>query len=107
LNHPRLKINRKEGLAFGETVLMSSPPSRSQIAVRPNSGFGGWVHEKTKSAREAVPLLSRKKSHPQHLTISLPQQHTVLHRSRKLFSHNSLAHLGFQAAERSEKCFLR
>jgi len=60
----------KEGIAFGEAVLMSSPPSRSQIDVKPESGFGGWADEKIKTAREAAPHLGRKKSHPQHLTIS-------------------------------------
>jgi hypothetical protein len=37
---------------------------------RPKSGFGGWADEKINTAREAAPILSRKKSHPQHLTIS-------------------------------------
>ena len=35
------------------------------------SGFGGWADEKIKTVREAVSLLSQKKFHPQHLTISL------------------------------------
>jgi len=67
---------KKHGIAFGEAVLMSSPPSRSQIygqAKRQSfaeSGFGGWADEKIKTAREAAPRLARKKSHPQHLTIS-------------------------------------
>jgi hypothetical protein len=60
----------KEGIAFGEAFLMSSPPNRSQIKVKPESGFGGWVDEKIKTAREAVPHLARKNSHPQHLTIA-------------------------------------
>jgi hypothetical protein len=64
----------KEGLAFGEAVLMSSPPSRSQIEVKLESGFGGWADEKIKTAREAVLHLGRKKSHPQHLTIALPER---------------------------------
>jgi hypothetical protein len=34
------------------------------------SGFGGWVDEKVEIAPEVIPLLSQKKSHPQHLTIS-------------------------------------
>ena len=64
MNHQRLKINGKdrEGIAFGEPVLMSSPPSRSQMDATPESGFGGWADEKIKTAREAAPLLSRKKS---------------------------------------------
>jgi len=61
----------KEGIASGDAVLMSSPPNRSQIDVNPESGFGGWADEKIKPAREAAPHLGRKKSHPQHLTISL------------------------------------
>jgi hypothetical protein len=72
LNHHRPKINDedKEGIAFGETVLMSSPPSRSQIEIKPESGFGGWADEKIKTAREAAPHLGRKRYHPQHLTIA-------------------------------------
>jgi len=64
LNHQRLKINGKdrEGIAFGEPVLMSSPPSRSQMDAKPESGFGGWADEMIRTAREAAPLLSRKKS---------------------------------------------
>jgi hypothetical protein len=61
----------KKGIAFGEAFLMSSPPSRSQIEVTLKSGFGGWADEKIKTAREAAPHLGRRKSHPQHLTISL------------------------------------
>jgi hypothetical protein len=34
------------------------------------SGFGGWADEKIKTVREAAPMLSPKKFHPQHLTIS-------------------------------------
>jgi hypothetical protein len=66
-----MKDKDKEGIAFGEPVLMSSPPSRSQIEIKPESGFGGWADEKIKTAREAAPQLGRQKSHPQHLTISL------------------------------------
>ena len=73
MNHHRPEMNDKdkEGLAFGEVVLMSSPPSRSQIEVKLESGFGGWADEKIKTAREAVLHLGREKSHPQHLTIAL------------------------------------
>jgi len=73
LNHHRPKINGKdkEGIAFGEAIRMSSPPNRSQIEVKLESGFGGRADEKIKTAREAAPNLSRKKSHPQHLTIAL------------------------------------
>jgi hypothetical protein len=39
---------------------------------RLESGFGGWADEKIQTAREAPPLLGRKKSYPQHLTISQP-----------------------------------
>lgn len=75
MNHHRHKVNGKdkEGIAFGETVLMSSPPSRSQIEGKSESGFGGWADEKIKTAREAAPNLGRKKSHPQHLTIAQEQ----------------------------------
>jgi hypothetical protein len=37
---------------------------------RLESGFGGRADEKIQTAREAPPLLGRKKSHPQHLTIA-------------------------------------
>ena len=73
MNHHRPYMNGrdKEGIAFGEAVVMSSPPNRSQIEGNPESGFGGWADEKIKIAREAAPLLGRfKKIHPQHLTIS-------------------------------------
>jgi len=68
LNHDRLKIDgcKKHGIAFGEAVLMSSPPSRSQICGQARrqsfaeSGFGGWADEKIKTAREAAPRLARK-----------------------------------------------
>jgi hypothetical protein len=60
----------KEGIAFGEASVMSSPPSRSQIDGNPKSGFGGWADEKIKTAREAAPHLGRKRYHPQHLTIA-------------------------------------
>ena len=63
-------------IAFGEAILISPPPSRSQICDRvachrlDESGFGGWADEKIETAREAAPRLDRKKSHPQHLTIA-------------------------------------
>jgi len=62
-------------VAFGEKYSTSSPPSRSQMLGKHHrqsfaeSGFGGWADEKVEMAREAFPLLSQKKSHPQHLTI--------------------------------------
>jgi len=62
---------KEHGIAFGEAVLMSSPPSRSQMDDRLESGFGGRADEKIQTAREAPPLLGRKKSYPQHLTIAL------------------------------------
>jgi len=61
----------KEGIAFGEAVQIVSPSSRSQINVKPESGFGGWADETIKPVREAAPHLDRKNSHPQHLTIAL------------------------------------
>jgi hypothetical protein len=42
---------------------------------RLESGFGGRADEKIQTAREAPPLLGRKKSYPQHLTIALPLRH--------------------------------
>jgi len=54
------------GLAFGEAVLMSSPPSRSQIGAGikdqplPKSGFGGWVMKRSKRGCGAAPTLSTK-----------------------------------------------
>ena len=65
-----MNSNDKEGIAFGEAILMLSPPNRSQMEVNFESGFGGWVDEKIQTAREAVPHLGWKKSHPQHLTIA-------------------------------------
>ena len=44
-----------EGIVFGEPSQMSSPPNRSQIDVKPESGFGGWADEKIKTLREAAP----------------------------------------------------
>jgi hypothetical protein len=77
LNHHRPNMDRQKeyGIAFGEAVLTSSPPSRSQITGRPRrqsfaeSGFGGWADEKMKVVRYATPMLIWKKFHPQHLTI--------------------------------------
>jgi len=49
------------GVAFGDGGLMPSPPSRSRMGATasgrllPESGFGGWVNEKIRIAREAVP----------------------------------------------------
>jgi hypothetical protein len=70
LNHHRPEMNDKdkEGLAFGEAVLMSSPPNRSQMGVCvkhkgfAESGFGGWADEKIKTVREAALMLSLKKN---------------------------------------------
>ena len=73
MNCYRLKMDKQEkrGIAFGEAASISSPPSRSQMDGRAKSGFGGWVDEKVETAREAAPLLSRKKVYPQNLTIAL------------------------------------
>jgi len=63
LNHERANNDgcKKYGIAFGEVVLsFQTPPSRSQMFSRPQSGFGGWADEKIKTAREAAGLLSRK-----------------------------------------------
>jgi hypothetical protein len=38
---------------------------------RLESGFGGRADEKIQTAREVPPLLGRKKSYPQHLTIAI------------------------------------
>jgi hypothetical protein len=91
LNNQWLDMGRTKqyGIAFGDGLFMSSPPSRSQIWARacrgrlPESGFGGWADEKIKTAREAVPYclfanhsappgLSQEKTHPQLLVISRP-----------------------------------
>ena len=61
MNHDRPNSDgwKEYGIAFGEAVLKSSPPSRNQITdavtcYRPTeSGFGGWADEKIKTAREA------------------------------------------------------
>jgi len=87
---------KRHGIAFGEAVLMSSPPSRSQICGQARrqsfaeSGFGGWAvpwtprwDEKIKTAREAAPPLRRKKSYPQHLTISRWAMRFVKRKSRR------------------------
>ena len=66
LNHPRLKARREQGIAFGDGFSMSSPPSRSQMVSRTGSdglaesGFGGWVNEKSRPARQVLPLLGSK-----------------------------------------------
>jgi len=72
LNRYRLEKDREEkcGFAISEAGFISSPPSRSQMSGKTESGFGGWVDEKSETACEAVPLLSREKIHPQHLTIA-------------------------------------
>jgi len=78
LNHEPLNTGSRKryGLAFGEIVLMSSRPSRSQMCAGAKhqdfaeSDFGGWADEKMKTVREAVLMLSPKKFHTQHLTIS-------------------------------------
>jgi hypothetical protein len=44
----------KCGIAFGEAASISSPPSRSQMDGRAESGFGGWVDEKVETANEGV-----------------------------------------------------
>jgi len=78
LNHPRLKARGEQVTAFGEVVFTSSPLSRSQMVSRTESdgfaesGFGGWVNEKSRSAGQVLLLLGRRKSHPQHLTVSHP-----------------------------------
>ena len=59
-------IQLEYGIAFAEAVLMSSPPSRSQIFDNvayhrlDESGFGGWADEKIERSREAVPLFGRE-----------------------------------------------
>ena len=78
MNHEPLNTGSRQryGLTFGEAVLMSSPPGRSQMGAGAKhqdlaeSGFGGWADEKMKTVREAAPMLSPKKSHTQHLTIA-------------------------------------
>jgi hypothetical protein len=70
LNHELLNTGctKRYGLAFGEAVLMSSPPNRSQMGVCvkhkgfAESGFGGWADEKIKTVREAALMLSLKKN---------------------------------------------
>jgi hypothetical protein len=70
LNHELLNTGctKRYGLAFGEAVLMSSPPNRGQMGVCvkhkgfAESGFGGWADEKIKTVREAAPMLSSKKN---------------------------------------------
>ena len=82
MNYELLNMGDRQGcgLAFGEAVLRSSPPNRSQIVAGvkhwefPESSFGGWADEKMKTVREAAPMLRPKKNHPQHLTISLEKK---------------------------------
>jgi len=69
LNHEPLNTGsrKRNGLVFGEAVLMSSPPNRSQMdtGVRhqdfAESGFGGWADENIEPVREAAPMLSPEK----------------------------------------------
>ena len=66
------------GVAFGDVFLLHHPPAEARCTTGSNlvhsatlrTGFGGWADEEIEIAREAVPLTSRKKSHPQHLRIS-------------------------------------
>jgi hypothetical protein len=65
--------------------LSHHPPAEARctlgscVAALPNlahsaplrTGFGGRADEKIRTARQAAPLSGRKKSHPQHLTVSL------------------------------------
>jgi len=56
-----MKGKDKEGIAFGEAVVISSPPNRSQIEGNPESGFGGWADEKIKnSPRSGSAIRSEK-----------------------------------------------
>ena len=64
MNHDRLNNDgrKKYGIAFGETALsFQTPPSRSQMFGRPQSGFGGWADEKIKTPREAAPNIELEK----------------------------------------------
>lgn len=73
--HNGLRVKSK--LPSAMALSFSSPPSRSQMCdsvvchLSDESGFGGWVDDKVRIVHEAVSLLSQKKFHPQHLTISL------------------------------------
>ena len=100
MNHHRPKMNgkAKEGIAFGEAILMLSPPNRSQIEVNLESGFGGWVDEKIRTAREAAPHLGWKKSHPQHLTVALLERNELP---------LPLALVGYQEVETCHNCLLQ
>lgn len=72
MNHERLNSNKcgEYGIQVHRESHISSSPIQSQMHSRPQSGFEGLTCKKITTSREAVPLSSRKKSHPQHLTIS-------------------------------------
>ena len=69
MNHEPLNTGSRKryGLAFGEAVLMSSPPSRSQMCAGAKridfaeSGFGGWADKEMKTVREAAPSVESKR----------------------------------------------
>jgi len=56
-----------EARYFAKPGRNPSKPPRANIH---ESGFGGWVDEKSQTGREAVLLLGREKIHPQHLTMA-------------------------------------
>jgi len=67
------ELRSKRTFLFSANILgpnRQTPPNPSQIRNTHESGFGGWVDEKSQTAREAVPLLGREKIHPQHLTMA-------------------------------------
>jgi len=81
LNHhrPNTDMQKRYGIAFGEAVSTSSPPSRSQIRGGvtcyrlTESGFGGWADEKIKTAHDVTQLLGPKRiSSTTFDNISLP-----------------------------------
>ena len=69
MNHQWFNIGSPNrcGIAVGEAIRISSPPSRSQICGQAKrqgfaeSGFGGWADEKTETAVEAS-LIRRRRS---------------------------------------------
>ena len=85
MNHERPNTGncKKYGIAFGEAILMSSLPSRSQICDRvachrlDESGFGGWADEKIKNTPRSGSAVGPKKiSSTTFDNTSLPKDRT-------------------------------
>jgi hypothetical protein len=64
LNHERLNTGngKKYGIDLCEVASLSSPPSRSQMNNKRESGFGGWADEKIKNSPRGGSSIEPKNS---------------------------------------------